>query len=628
MDSAPAVAPGAPPMPFAQVPEPLRTALTERGFAALTPVQDAVLASLSTSQDAGRDLQITSQTGSGKTIALGFALAPTLLGAAAAAARPGPLALVIAPTRELAAQIRDELAWLYEGAPQVTFDCVTGGTNQQFERNRLRQRPTVLVGTPGRLLDHASAGAVDLGGVGQLVLDEADQMLDMGFRDDLEAILATLPEDRRTHLVSATFPPAVRALTQRYQRDPLHIQGTTLGRANADIEHIAHLMNARDRYAALVNHLLRVGDARVLVFVRTREDTTALADQLETDGLRAMSISGDLTQAQRTRTLAAFKRGTVTTLVATDVAARGLDIPDVGSVVHMDLPIDAATYTHRSGRTGRAGQKGASVLFVPRSQERIARRQLSEARVPAQWCPLPTVAEVHAARDERLLAQLGERLAAGPGDARHLALAERLLATNAPAAVIASLLTQLDSGGVSAPIDIGGRAHAAPPSSPRHHAAGSAGATAATAPAAAGRPASHRPPPSARRDDAPAEAGFVTFRINWGVADGADPRRILAHVCRRGGLDSNMVGAIDLGRTSSTFGVVAGEASGFAQRVQRRDRRDPHLVIHPLGPAGAERSAQRGDGPHERAPRRPARVPKIWSRGTRPAGDAAGEGAS
>ncbi len=562
----------APKAPFDAVPAPLRAALTRRGFATLTAVQTAVLQSMSEAEGQVRDLQITSQTGSGKTVALGFALAPVLL--EDAPDRAGPTTLVIAPTRELAAQIRDELQWLFADVRHVSSDCVTGGTSQQLERQRLRKRPTIVVGTPGRLLDHVTNGALVLDSVSQLVLDEADQMLDMGFRDELEAILAKVPAERRTHLVSATFPPAVRGLTKRYQRDAVHIEGTALGQANVDIEHVAHLLNARDRYGALVNHLLLAGDVRVLVFVRTREDTTSLADKLETDGFRAMPLSGDLTQAQRTRTLAAFRRGTITTLVATDVAARGLDVPDVQSVVHMDPPIDGASYTHRSGRTGRAGQKGKSVLLVSRSLERGARRLISEARVPMQWRAVPTAAEVQAARDEQTMVKLTAALDAQvPATAQHK-LAKRLLADRDPVAVVATLLGELGGGPVVEPFAVHsvaphgstgpGKVHAPPaPHGHRGHAGNNDG------------PSHHDDGPPRR------EEGFVTFRINWGVADGADPRRILAHVCRRGGVDSKQVGAIDLRRFESTFGIAADVAGAFAQRVRRRDPRDPHLAIHP-----------------------------------------------
>lgn len=605
MSTSAETAPETPNSPFAAVPEPLRRPLEQKGFQSLTAVQTAILAAAT----AGRDLQVTSQTGSGKTVALGMAIAPALTTPRPSGERP--IAVVIVPTRELAAQVHDELEWLFAGLPNVTLECVTGGTSVSDERHRLSRRPAVVVGTPGRLLDHATNGALPLQHVRELVLDEADQMLDMGFRDDLEAILGQMPPERRTILVSATFPPGVRSLTKRYQRDPLHVEGTSLGAANADIEHVAHLLNARDRYQALLAHLRLAADRRVLIFVRTREDTAGLADKLECDGFRALPISGDLTQAQRTRTLAAFKRGTIQALVATDVAARGLDIADVATVVHFDPPIDGAAYTHRSGRTGRAGQKGTSVLFVPRSQERGARYMLDHCRIRAVWRPVPSPADVEAHQRHLLQTHVERCLAATP-QPMDLAFAQQLLADRDPAHVVAALLAEL-AGPAS-------RGDAMPrPSLPPTTTAGTAARTTephpATKPPAAARAPVERAPHPAREPHperpSPVRAPRPThksgeqvrFTINWGVADGADPRRILAHVCRRGGLESSDVGAIELDRYDSTFEVAIEVAEAFTKAVQARDARDPHLKIFPASGV-ATRFRKSGPPPRRPAPRK------------------------
>jgi ATP-dependent RNA helicase DeaD len=232
------------------VPERLRSALKERGFDSLTAVQSAVLAA----EVEERDLQISSQTGSGKTVALGFVLATPL---EAERDGSGPDALIIVPTRELATQVCTELSWLLAGLPGVRTASVTGGTPVFRDRHMLSNKPRVLVGTPGRLLDHVTSGVLDLSGVRELVLDEADQMLDMGFREELEGILDKTPSTRRTHLVSATFPDGIRRLAARYQRDPFSIEGTRLGDANQDIVHEGHLVHSSDRYTALVNLLIQ-----------------------------------------------------------------------------------------------------------------------------------------------------------------------------------------------------------------------------------------------------------------------------------------------------------------------------------------------------------------------------------
>ena len=526
-------------------PAVLEPALRRRGFTQLTAVQRAI----ADADDGARDLRISSQTGSGKTVAIGFALLDGL----AAADRAGPTTLVIAPTRELAMQVKDELAWLFADVADVVCDVVTGGTNIERERLRLRRRPAVLVGTPGRLLDHLRRGALDLASVRQLVLDEADQMLDLGFKDELDGILDQLPPERRTHLVSATFPRAVLELADRFQRDALDVEGTGRGEAHADIEHVACRIGSREHYQAVVNLLLMAGDERTLVFVRTRENTVQMADKLAADGFAAMPINGDLAQAQRTRTLQAFRRGTVRTLIATDVAARGLDIPSVTMVIHVELPIDAATYVHRSGRTGRAGQQGKSVLLVPKSRAPRTQRLYREARIEPSWRAAPTAQLVRERQLERLTANAEQVIAAaGPASDGLRAAAARLLQERDPIEVVAELL--LRSGPPTrSPFDL------------------------APAPAPAARPRSRPLAPTAR---AP-KSGCTRFRINWGLRDGADPRRILAHICRRGDIRSGMVGSIRLDRSASTFDVDNSVAESFSRRVRRRDRRDPHLFITP-----------------------------------------------
>ncbi|MGE3174582.1 MAG: DEAD/DEAH box helicase [Planctomycetota bacterium] len=567
------------PHPFAAVPDTLHAALTRRGFTKLTEVQHSVLAV----DDGARDLRISSQTGSGKTVALGFALARDIHDDE----RNGPTTLIVAPTRELAMQVCSELAWLYEDLRGVRCEVVTGGTNLTRERTRLKKRPEVLVGTPGRLLDHIRNGALDLSSVHQLVLDEADQMLDLGFKDELDAILAALPEARRTHLVSATFPSAVVELADRFQRDALLVAGQAPGAAHADIEHVALRIRAREHYPALVNLLLLVGDERTLVFVRTREDTTSLADKLSTDGFTALPLNGDLAQAQRTRTLNAFKTGTIRTLIATDVAARGLDVPEVTTVVNVDPPIDAETYVHRSGRTGRAGKKGRSVMLVLKSHESRVRRLYAQARVRPEWTAPPTPAAIAARELQRAEQQATAAIAAHGIDDQQRRAAEHLLRDRDPVEVVAALLKQAGHGPrqpfeLTPPEPAGERVARAP--LPQR---GQAGA-----------------PPAWRRDadgggkGAPtAQQGYTRFRLNWGMRQGADARRILAHVCRRGGIPSNQVGAIEIRAFDSTIDVADQVAGVFSRKVRTRDKRDPHLMIRrdtgdPRGRGAAEREQE------------------------------------
>ncbi len=574
---------------LASAPANLIPALQRRGFLRLTEVQRAVL----DADDGKSDLRITSQTGSGKTVALGFALGAGLTDGK----RNGPNTLVIAPTRELAMQVKEELGWLFADLPHVHCEVVTGGTSLMRERQQLKRRPAIVVGTPGRLLDHLRQGVLDVTSVTQLVLDEADQMLDLGFKDELDGILEQIPAARRTHLVSATFPREVLDLANRFQRQPIFVEGSAHGVAHDDIEHVVHRIGPREHYAALVNILLLAGDERTLVFVRTRENTATLADKLAADGFAALAINGDLAQAQRTRTLESFRRGAVRTLIATDVAARGLDISSVTAVVHVHPPIDSATYVHRSGRTGRAGQKGRSIMLVPKGAEYRVRRLYREAKLEPTLEPLPSAREVLARQLARATdaARAAIETNSNPNPAQ-LAAAEALLQDRKPAEVVAALMAQ-SMATLRAPFDVGDEpSHHAP-----RHAAAKHATPAATKPhhvpppppvvrkLPADRLGKPGAPPAWRRDkEAPVavesfarNGAFARFRINWGLRDGADPRRILAHVCRRGDIDSRMVGGIDLQAGSSTFEVAEAIARSFAKRVQKRDRRDPHLFIVP-----------------------------------------------
>jgi ATP-dependent RNA helicase DeaD len=424
---------------FAGVAEPLRNSLIKRGFTKLTAIQSAVVEGATET----RNLRLTSQTGSGKTIAIGLAVYPSLL-AEEGAPSPGraatPRVLLIVPTRELAQQLQSELDWLYENVSRARVEVVTGGTDVRAEQVRLRKKPRVLVGTPGRLLDHVRSGALDLSAVAEVVLDEADQMLDMGFKDELDELVGHLPSERRSHLVSATFPRGVQELAARFQSDALHLQGTALGTANADIEHVAHLVRGNERYAAVVNVLLANHKKRCLVFVQRRVDAAELAEMLVTDGFAAAPLSGDLPQAQRNRTLASFKNGLIDALIATDVAARGIHVDDIALVIHADPPKEPDVYTHRSGRTGRAGQQGRSVLIVTPGDRVRTERLLQRAKVKVEWEPVPSIKRIQTALQKQSRRQVHAALEGFTPDPSEVEYAQGLLSKYGPEAVISVLL--------------------------------------------------------------------------------------------------------------------------------------------------------------------------------------------
>lgn len=443
--------------PFSMLPPELSRTLGDRGFSSLTPVQHGV----ATADTLARDLRLSSQTGSGKTVAVGIAIGRQLIaGGRRAQSERTPTVLLLAPTRELAGQVQRELDWLVRFIPDASTEVVTGGTSVGLDRKHLDRGPRVLVGTPGRVLDHLKSGALDGSRIGMVVLDEADQMLDLGFRDDLEEILGQLPARARTHLVSATFSGEVLRIANGYQSEPLVIQGSPLGSANSDIEHVAHVVPPRLRYDALVNVLLAHQAAlapddpvRILVFTRTRMDTGEVAEALQRDGFRAEPLSGELAQAARERTLGAFRRGRIAVLVATDVAARGLDVDGITLVVHFDPPGDPEALTHRSGRTGRAGQKGTSVLLMPPQARRRVERLLEQARIRPSFAPVPTAQKIEKLYQKRSRRRLFDALAAEPA-ADHLEYAKKVLEEQPPDRVIATLLSMIDEKPPCRPHDI------------------------------------------------------------------------------------------------------------------------------------------------------------------------------
>jgi ATP-dependent RNA helicase DeaD len=590
----------------------LAEAFARKGYEALTAVQEAVLAP----ELEGHDLRISSQTGSGKTVAIGLALRRELEGGPQGA----PRALVIVPTRELAQQVEQELRWLF--APRsLRVVSVTGGSSPRDERRSLAQGTDVVVGTPGRLLDHLDRGGVDPSHVRAVVLDEADRLLDMGFRDDLRAILMKTPEGRRTHLVSATFPPEVRALADEVQKEPTHVEGTRLGAANQDIEHVVHLVEPGDRLAALVDLLLAWPDASTLVFVRTRADAADLAGELAALGFDVSPLSGDMEQAERNRALAAFRRGDLHALVATDVAARGIDVQDIGRVIHFDPPEDADTYTHRAGRTGRAGRKGTSALLVlPRALARTT-AILRRAKAEFRFEPLPDPDEIRARAAERLMTDL----AGGEGEvAPHFRqLAKRIAEGPSPERAIARLLVRARAFGPTEPRPV---RFMEPPRAPelRRGERPIRGGEREEGP--------RRPPRSPR-----GERAWTPFRVSWGSEHGADARRLFALSCRRGAIDGADIGAIRVARNYSVVEIASEVAGTFAEAAGRPDPRDPRVRFRreeggspaARAPASAEHPASRpsrSDFPPKRASSRavPKQARPKWGSAEREGVESAG----
>jgi len=536
-------------MPFSPAPASLLRALSERGYAEPTPVQAAVLQA----ENAERDLLVSAQTGSGKTVAYGLALGRTLLGDAERLGPGGaPIALVIAPTRELALQVQRELDWLYQPAGGRVLACV-GGMDARREQRLLSAGCHIVVGTPGRLRDHIERGQLDLSALRAVVLDEADEMLDLGFREDLEAILDAAPTERRTLLFSATLPKEIIALARRFQHDALRIAMSARDEPHRDIEYRAMPVAPHEAERAVVN-ILRFFEARgAIVFCSTREAVRRLQGNLLERGFAVAALSGELSQVERNRALQALRDGRARVCVATDVAARGLDLPDLGLVIHAELPRDAEVLQHRSGRTGRAGRKGVSVVLVPFNRRYQAERLLGAARVEAAWSPPPAADEIRA-RDQARLAQ--DTVLAEPATEEDLAGARALLAERSPED-LAVALVRLHRSLLPAPEEL------SPPPEQRSASA------------------DRRPPRPAREGGAPREDGgeSVWFRLNVGRANNADPRWLLPFLCRRGHVTKAEIGRIEIAERQSRVEIARHAAGRFASSIRRPDAQDRHIRI-------------------------------------------------
>ncbi len=523
-------------MPFPAVHPALDRALATRGYAEPTAVQAAVLEAGLTEQD----LLVSAQTGSGKTVAFGLAAAPTLLGEAETFGQATePLALVIAPTRELAMQVATELTWLYADAKTKIATCV-GGMDARKEARALNFGAHIVVGTPGRLKDHIDRGNLDLSALKVAVLDEADEMLDMGFREDLEFILEQAPAERRTLLFSATIARDIATLAKRYQRDAVRIDTTNKSQPHGDIEYRALRIAPNEIEHAVVNVLRFFEAPGALVFCSTRESVKHLQAALRERGFASVGLSGELSQRERTDALQALRDGQARVCVATDVAARGLDLPDLGLVIHAELPVNRATLLHRSGRTGRAGKKGVSVLLVPNPKRRRAEMLISSAGVEATWDAAPSADAIREMDDTRLM---GGDVFDQPMAEEDAGLVRRLMAERTPEEIAAAFV-RLQRAKMPAPEEL-----TDPGERPLRRERGD--------PATAW--------PTERLQ--PHEVAW--FRADVGRQRNADPKWLIPLICRLGGITKRDIGSIKVFPDETKFEIALTAVDAFKAAIAK-----------------------------------------------------------
>lgn len=483
---------------------------------------------------AGHDMIGQAQTGTGKTAAFALPILSRI-----DPAKREPQALILAPTRELALQVATAFETYAKQMPGLNVVAVYGGAPMGPQLKALRQGAQVIVATPGRLCDHLRRDEKMLATVQQMVLDEADEMLKLGFMEDLEVIFEALPESRQSVLFSATLPPSIRSIAERHLKEPQHVKIAAKTQTVARIEQ-AHLMVHADQKVGAVLRLLEVEEFDALIaFVRTKQATLDLASALEAKGYKAAALNGDIAQNQRERVIESLKDGRLDIVVATDVAARGIDVPRITHVVNVDMPYDPESYVHRIGRTGRAGREGRALLLVtPRERrmlqviERVTNQKVAEVR-------LPTAPQVLDARIRKLTNSLAPL--AADAEASHGELLDRLIADIgcSPRALAAALLRKATNGQSLNLADVE-REQPLVPGAPqpreRRERDGERG---------------ERGEYRERRAPLPVGEGRVRCRTALGTRDGIAAKNLLGAILNEGGLAREAIGRIQIRETFS-----------------------------------------------------------------------------
>ena len=585
---------------------PVMAAVTAVGYESPSPIQAATIPAML----AGRDVLGTAQTGTGKTAA--FAL-PVLSNIDLNAERPQ--ALVLAPTRELAIQVAEAFQKYATKVPGFHVLPIYGGQSYYPQLQALKRGVHVVVGTPGRVIDHLERGSLDLSGLTTLVLDEADEMLRMGFIDDVETVLKKTPETRQVALFSATMPPAIRRIAQTYLKQPVEVTIAAKTTTSANIRQRYWWVSGMHKLDALTRILEVEPFDGMIVFARTKAATEELADKLQARGLAAAAINGDMQQAAREKTIQQLKDGKLDILVATDVAARGLDVERISHVLNYDIPYDTESYVHRIGRTGRAGRTGDAILFVTPREKGMLRAIERATRQPIEEMQLPSVEAVNDRRVEKFLARITDTLASGrAGEFR--ALIERYeREQNVPAVDIAAALAQLVQGDTPLLLSQERTPREARPArsetygnAPRREreerprrddSHGERPARSVDKPERSkierpdtDRPRADKPP----RSDKP-EVGMETYRIEVGHMHGVKPANIVGAIANEAGLESRYIGRIDIQHDHTTLDLPEGMPREVLMHLKMVWGSGQQLRIHTRGVGGGVAAPRRFGGP-------------------------------
>ena len=536
------------------IPNNIVNAMKDKGYEKLTPVQEEVIKE----EYSGLDLLVSAQTGSGKTIAFGLAIVDNLTTDSKLFKTPkSPEALIIVPTRELALQVKNELSWFLASSDAKIVSCV-GGMDIRTERRNLETKPNIVVGTPGRLKDHIERGYFNVSNIMTVVLDEADEMLDMGFREDLEAILETTPDDKQTLMFSATVPRGIANLAKRYQKDAVRI---TVGETNSqhvDIEYRAFKIVMSDQENAIINTLRYYEATNAIIFCATRIAVNHMTSRLTNRGISAVALSGELSQNERNMALQAMRTSKARVCVATDVAARGLDLPNLDLVIHADIPRTSDTLLHRSGRTGRAGRKGVCAVLVPQNRSRIAERLFSQANIKPIWASTPSREESLKEDKKRIVEN---QILKDPITEDEKDLIDELISKNSIEQLAAAYYRLLGKD-LSAPEDLRN--------------------------------------PSDRDEGRGRDNGFknsIWFELSVGRDDTAEPRWLVAMLCKAGNLSKRDIGSIKIQPKVTNIEISEETAATLKELASNKKPIERHIMIRLLDkpPEGAGSDRGRSD---------------------------------
>ena len=564
------------PQTFAELdlPPVILETIREIGYESPSPIQAASIPHLL----AGHDLLGQAQTGTGKTAAFALPILSRI-----DVTRRVPQALILAPTRELAIQVAEAFQTYARHLEGFHILPVYGGQGMGQQLRQLARGVHVIVGTPGRVMDHLRRETLNLDGLQTLVLDEADEMLRMGFIEDVEWILEHTPETRQTALFSATMPPVIKKIAARHLRDPAEIKIQSRTSTVEAINQQFWLVSGLQKLEALTRILDADDIDAMIIFVRTKTETVELAEKLEARGYEAAALNGDMTQILREKVIDRLKKGSLDIVIATDVAARGLDVERITHVVNYDIPYDTETYVHRIGRTGRAGRKGTAILFVAPRERRMLRAIEQATRQPIQQMRLPTLRDIADKRIEQFKAQLVETL------------------DNQDIGFYRELIDKLVADEIGEPADIAaGIAHLMFRERPL---------PAAEEPEPTVREFSRdyedrRPPRRIDRAEGRREGrgefrrpegAMQSFTIDVGRSHGVLPKDIVGAIANEGGIAARQIGAIKLFDTYSTVELPAGLPREVFQALSRTWIRGQRINLQP-----AESGPRRGPAPARR----------------------------